>query len=167
VRDIATLFTALWGQTEQDLARASVRPRLSTGTVAYRSHAVGLEVGSYHWNAGAPRIRLYRSGNLPDDAERPDLVTQPIDDACILAYERGHFISDPLGERSQSAYASFREGYQLMLAQKTVIFEEERRAWHHARVVMMRLGWTDWASFEALQWRLLHGYSEGLSQLRE
>lgn len=165
--DIATLFTALWGQTEQDLARASVRPRLSKGAVAYRFHFVGLEAGSYDWNAGAPRIRLYRSGNLPNDVERPDLVTQPIDDACILAYERGHFISDPMGDRSQSAYASFREGLQLTLAQKTVIFEEERRAWHHARTVMMRLGWTDWASFEALQWRLVHGYSEGLSQLRE
>ena len=165
--DIATLFTALWGQTEQDLARASVRPRLSKGTVAYRFHFVGLEAGSYEWNAGAPRIRLYRSGNLPDDAEGPDLVTQPVDDACILAYERGHFISDPIGDRSRSAYASFREGLQLTLAQRTVIFEEERRAWHNARLVLKRLGWTDWASFEAMQWRLLHGYSEGLAQPRE
>jgi hypothetical protein len=167
VSDIATLFTALWGQTEQELARASVRPRLSKGTVAYRSHFVDLEAGSYEWNAGAPSIRLYRSGNLPDDVERPDLVTQPADDACILAYERGHFISDPIGDRSQSAYASFREALPLTLAQKTAIFEEERRAWHNARLVLTRLGWTDWASFEAMQWRLIHGYSEGLSQLRE
>ncbi len=165
--DIATLFTALWRQTEQDLARASLRPRLSKGTVAYRFHFVGLEAGEYEWNNGAPGIRLYRSWNLPEDVEQPDLVTQPAEDACILAYERGHFISDPTGDRSQSAYASFREGSHLTLAQRTVILEEERRAWHHARAVMKRLGWTDWAGFEAMQWRLLHGYSEGLAHPRE
>jgi len=164
--DIAQIFTALWAETQQELVRASVRPRLSRSTVSYCFQVGGIDSGEYAWNGGAPSILIYRSGNLPRDLHQPDVVTRPIEDVCTLAHERGHFIFDHTQRRSQSAYESFRHGGPLTLAQKTVILEAERQAWQHAHADLMRLGWTDWASFDAIQWRSLRTYSDGLVQLR-
>ncbi len=164
--DIAQIFTLLWAETQEELVRASIRPRLPRSTVSYCFQVGGTDTGEYAWNGGAPSILIYRSGNLPRDLQRPDLVTRPIEDVCTLAHERGHFIFDRTQRHSQSAYESFRHGGPLTLAQKTIILGAERQAWQHGHAVLMRLGWTDWASFDAIQWRSLRTYSEGLAQLR-
>jgi hypothetical protein len=164
--NIVQIFTALWDETQEELVRASIRPRLSRNTVTYCFQVGGIDTGEYAWNDGAPSILIYRSGNLPPDLQRPDLVARPIEDVCTLAHERGHFIFDSTQRRSQSAYESFRHGGPLTLAQKTVILEAERQAWLHGHAMLLRLGWTDWASFDAIQWRSLRTYSDGLAKLR-
>ena len=164
--DIAQIFTALWAETQQELVRASIRPRQSGSAVSYCFQVGGIDSGEYAWNGGAPTILIYRSDHLPRELQQPDLVTRPIEDACTLAHERGHFMFDHTQRRSQSAYESFRHGGPLPLAQKTVILEAERKAWRHAHDLLMGLGWTDWASFDAIQWRSLRTYSDGLAQLR-
>jgi hypothetical protein len=161
--DQKLLFADLWRDTQEELARASGHPGLLQGTVAYRLKLERLDAGEYSWNNGAPTIRLYRPWNLPQNLEQPDLITRPVEDACTLAHERGHFISDPTGHRSQLAYTTWRHGAQLTPEHQVLILEEERRAWQHARAILTELGWLDWAAFEAIRWRLLRGYSEGLS----
>lgn len=132
--------------------------------IASKSEAI--DAGEYAWNGGAPTILIYRSGKLPRDLQAPDLITRPVEDLCTLAHERGHFIFDPTRKRSQSAYEAFHHGGRVTLGQKAVILAAERQAWQHAHALLMRLGWKDWASFEAIQWRSLRTYSEGLARLR-
>ncbi len=161
----ADCFAVLWRETQRELARASGRPENVGRTVAYEAVcSVGVEAGIYIWRSGRfPTIRIYRSSDMPDDVELPDLKIRPVEDACTLAHERGHFISDPDGKRSQAAYTSLRNRDALTIRAKTTIIDEERRAWANGRDVLKALGCDDWSAFNAIEAECLRGYEEGLA----
>src|SRR6266446_6132828 len=145
------------------LAGASGRPDNVGRTVVYERKPTQLDGGIYIWRGRFPTIRLYRWPDLPPDPEQPDMVTRPNEDACTLAHERGHFISDRDGSRSQPAYTKLRKGDPLTAGEKVLIIEEERRAWTHGRDVLKALGCNSWDVFTTTRDEALRGYEDGLA----
>lgn len=165
----------LWRLVEQELNAASEPPaRTAKGVVAYELWSISSDTdpatsffdgGSYFWNDGLPRIRLYRRGCVPAATTEPDLRMQPAVDACILAHEYGHFCSDKNGSRTQSTYDELRHRPAVDVRAQQIILAEEQAAWTHARAVLAVVGCTDWVVFEEVRARSLGSYERGFAEM--
>jgi hypothetical protein len=89
-----------------------------------------------------------------------------LEDACILAHEFGHLLSDERGERSE-AYAAavavfWAHGQQRgpcpTPEERNLVVAEEKRAWANGRETLARLGVDEWVEFDAMRDEKLAGY---------
>jgi hypothetical protein len=113
-----------------------------------------------------PAITLQREGPPPQPQWEPDLVTRPLEDACILAHEFGHLLSDEREERS----AAYEAGLAVCYAyggsggrpptpeERALVVAEEERAWAYGQETLADLGVTDWAEFDAMRDKRLEEY---------
>ena len=168
--NLAECLRPLWRLAECNLARLGSPPTDTVGrTVAYRggdasqpqSHYEG---GKYDWNDGCPIIRLLRD-RVPAIDTEPDLATQPERDACLLAHEYGHFLSDRDGSRTQALYDKLGTGAMLDRAEQGAILAEEERAWDLGRKTVIDLGCDDLAVFDECRDRLLKTYRDGFDRM--
>ena len=113
-----------------------------------------------------PQIVLWRLPPLPSPDDKPDLVTQPMPDACILAHEFGHFCSDPT-DRLHPLYDRARKGGPLTIEEKRQIMTEEETAWDRGRSALATLGCDEWGEFERRREQCLKTYRKGLAALPE
>lgn len=158
----ADCFAALWEQAQRDLAA-----KAPGDAVTYHS-GWGFETGWYDPANGLPRIWLWRIGAVPDPPGRPDLATQPLEDACTLAHQYGHFLSERAGNRTATYLAAldaFHEARrELSQEEQAEILAEEVRAWELGRQALAALGCNDWDGFEEWRWRGLSAYSRRLAR---
>jgi hypothetical protein len=153
-------FERLWHHVSGDLDGAWKRKDPDDVTeyvrVAYLPALEGMDPemdGFYDANDGFPQIHLLAGGRepFPSPSDRPDLKTQPEVDACILAHEHGHFLSDVRGNRT-SAYVDavlrFQKKESPLPQDRGLILAEEERAWDHGHETLTSLGVTEWQTFE-------------------
>lgn len=156
----AECLGALWDLAQRELAGDAPGGR---GAVVYHS-GWGFESGWYDPAGGLPHIWLWRIGKVPDPPASPDLSTQPLEDACTLAHEYGHFLSDRAGNRTAAYVAALDAfhgaGRALSQQEQAEILAEEVRAWEYGREALAALGCTDWDGFEECRWRWLSSYSK-------
>ncbi len=158
----AECLSELWKRVGDALAKASLRGR-AIGAVSYRVvHGIGLEGGDYLWNNGLPRIWLLCERE-PADVFRPDLNTNPLQDAFTLAHEYGHFLSDKDGSRTLPLLEKLRAKQPLKHAEKNVIVDEERRAWANGRTILEGLGYLELDAYDEFARDCVDGYVNGLA----
>jgi hypothetical protein len=109
--------------------------------------------GFYDANDGFPRIHLLAGGRepFPSPPDSPDLKAQPEVDACILAHEHGHFLSDVQGDRTSAykgAVTRFQNKESPLPQDRDLILAEEERAWDHGRETLTSLGVSEWQTFD-------------------
>jgi len=167
-------FTELWAQAERDLAGDTGD---ATFTVRYgRLLDGGRGYGWYAPNEGEggrklPFIELWRTDALPDPQWTPDLKTRPLLDACDLAHEHGHFLSDKNRERTPEYEAAlevlrlYHEQRERMPTpeERALIYAEEERAWAYARKTLVGLGVDEWEAFDARKAEALASYRAPLA----
>jgi hypothetical protein len=153
-------FVALWRFVEGELARGHSK----RGTVTYHA-GIGIEGGKYRWNGGLPQVVLWRKDRAPPQQEEPDLATQPLLDACLLAHEYGHFLSDREGERTKTFYEAISTGRALPPEAQEAVLVEEARAWELGRQALTYLGCTEWSDFDGYRDHFIETYREGLAKL--
>jgi hypothetical protein len=159
----AECLSELWKRVGDAFAKASLRGTRAIGAVSYRVvHGIGLEGGDYLWNNGLPRIWLLRERE-PADVFRPDLNTNPLQDAFTLAHEYGHFLSDKDGSRTLSLFEKLRAKQPLKHAEKNVIVDEERRAWANGRKILEGLGYLELDAYDEFARDCVDGYVNGLA----
>jgi hypothetical protein len=114
-----------------------------------------------------PTIFIHRKDAVPQPQDKPDRVTQPEEDACVLAHEHGHFLSNENGERTteyESALAvchGMRSGGRApTMVERDAVYDEEHRAWEYARKTLTKLGVHEWTFFDAYRESKLKGYRE-------
>jgi hypothetical protein len=164
------VFKVLWELAEKDLAGDG-----GDGSMTVRYHRVlgknDIEFGCYGPNRGVdgracPIIEIWRSDDLPDPQWTPDLETRPLQDACDLSHEHGHFLSDRNKKRT-APYEAANEVLRLHMEQgargvtaeeRALILDEEERAWDYARETLTTLGVDDWEYFEERRAKALDSY---------
>lgn len=155
-------FKHLWERAERELG-----PPAKRAVVYHVKPAMAFdEEGLCKRDNDLPKIVLYRRDRTPPSAQDPDLLTQPVQDACILAHEFGHFLSDPT-DRLHPVYERARAGQPLTPEEKGHIVAEEEKAWNLGRAALADLGCNEWGEFERLRDRGLRTYREGLAKVPE
>jgi len=126
--DAAACLRALWDHVSQQ-----TKVRYSTARTAPGVMGVCLPCLP---GEGTAEIFLFRD-TLPVPADEPDVNTEPLVDTCRLAHEFGHLLS-------------FRErGGRRIRADAAAQLQEEELAWEHARSLLLTLGFSEWAAFDA------------------
>lgn len=144
--------------------------------VFYRAPIRAVEEGVDGWylrNVGnEPLIELYRD-RAPDPPTDPDLVSQPLHDAILLAHEFGHYLSETKGTRTsgyEAALAAYdRKDQSLTEDEEDLIRREEQLAWANGREVLAELGFQDPMAFDKLELEGMRGYEKRfeLRRIRE
>jgi hypothetical protein len=160
----ADVLSRLWKRAQLDLAGET---NCTFGTVMYHA-GEGFENAWYNPNRGLPHIWLWRRDRVPNPADQnvPDVVTQPMEDACILAHEYGHFLSERDGSRTpayEAALDAFHAaqdegGRALSTNEQALVLDEETRAWDLGRQVLAELGVDEWRAFDERRERALASY---------
>jgi len=110
-----------------------------------------------------PQILLFRvpPAPMPRPQSAPD-DTQPIHDACTLAHEYGHWLSDKEGHRTAAYVAAVCTPHDqwptMTSAGRRIIYSEEARAWHLGRAALAELGCDEWAAFDERESKALETY---------
>lgn len=151
-------FEALW-----EIAARELGPP-ADGAVVYRVNPAMTfdEEGLYKCENDLPQIVLWRRDRTPLSPNEPDLLTRPVHEACILAHEFGHFLSDRT-DKLHPVYDRARTGGPLTPAEKEAILTEEERAWDLGRAALANLGCDEWGDFDRLRERSMKTYRDGLS----
>ncbi len=96
--------------------------------------------------------------------EEPDMALDPLKDACTLAHECGHFLSDREGAQTQ-AYCDAIDADRVVWAEgQAAVLAEEERAWDLGRDALARLGCTEWAYFDSYRAKCVQTYREGFAR---
>lgn len=121
----ADAFACLWVKA---LARGIL---IHVGPIGIRQHERGT---FYVTENGRPHIHLKRKHQHEVEGVVEELFT--------LAHEYGHFLSHCDGNRTAeyvAAVDALRAGDKLAAEQAALTYDEERRAWDHARAELKRL----------------------------
>jgi hypothetical protein len=171
------VLRALWSDAERRLTEATLYDTafreaqandwVSKGIVSYRGprRPGGLDGGEYRWMDGFPSITLFRVAGLPARHEDPDVMTAPTQDACLLAHELGHFISDKEGTTTEEARDRWARGERLSSDDVDLILTDEREAWRIAHQLLEQHSFSHWDVFNDLRSRWYGSYEVGLTAI--
>jgi hypothetical protein len=159
-------FQDLWALAERDLAGPGAT---TTWVVTYTAlfASSGYVPNERPDGTRFPTIIVHRQGSVPQPHDQPDLVTRPVEDACVLAHEHGHYFSHQNGERTPEyelalavCYGMRDGGRAPTTAERDIVYAEEHRAWEYARNTLTKLGVDDWVAFRERREEALKGYRE-------
>jgi hypothetical protein len=149
------IYRAIWQRAENQGVR-----------VEYRGETPACEAGYFHptnVNGTGPVIVMFRPYYAgPADKPSFERLSEPrelsdddvVRELCTLAHEFGHFESwRSSGDWSEylAAVVAREDGRALSERERTLIIEEEERAWRLGREVLGALGFQDWEHFEACE----------------
>ncbi|MDA4131998.1 MAG: hypothetical protein OK454_02575, partial [Thaumarchaeota archaeon] len=156
----ADVFRDLWAFVRDEL-RATTK---MDAPVSYNTRGGAAPEDEAAYVREATCIWLYRDEPLPDPDSEPEM-SQPDKDACLLAHEYGHYLSDKAGrpEGYMAANDVFIAGGPITEVELALVLDEERLAWSHARSELAKLGVTEWSSFNQHEKDGLDAYEQAAS----
>jgi len=156
----ADVFRDLWSVVRNELRTMTKMD----APVSYNTRGGAAPEDEAAYVPEAMCIWLYRDEPLPDPDSEPEM-SQPEKDACLLAHEYGHYLSDKKGrpEAYLSANDSLIADRPMTPQDMALVLHEERLAWSYARSELAKLGVTEWAYFNEKETDGLNAYERAAS----